>query len=237
MNKKLIRIIEEAKVKLRNNPRDIVHDLAHHESVWENVKNILKEEKIEVDIDVLNISAYWHDVVLSKSYKMSGTNVEETAGYLENLLINEGFEKTFINKTISTMLNHEFLSEPSTIECLVLQDADKLDVLSSDRWKRTFEAYKRGEIDKNKLASYVQTGLKWLPLLVPSFYFDTTKQIASMRIKSVVVDKTFINLVKELGQYELYIDVKRILDSNILTSEAKKITKRTQEYKDKLING
>ena len=54
-------LIKEAKKALLT-PFDTVHDERHHLLVWENCRKIVKEEKLDVDMEALEVAAMWHDV-------------------------------------------------------------------------------------------------------------------------------------------------------------------------------
>src|SRR5258708_2624918 len=169
-------VIKEAK-KFLKKPRDVVHDLAHHEAVWKNCETIIREENLDVDIDLTKIAAFWHDVVLEKAANKSFDNVKETVEYLERLLQNLDFKPDEIKTVVDAVLHHEFGDIPTNTIGEILQDADKLEVLSPDRWKTAVDGYKNNEISKEKLISYVQTGLKWVPVLESTFHFETSRKI------------------------------------------------------------
>ena len=56
------RIIKKAREYLIKTPYDLYHKLLHHQAVFENCKLIASEENLNVDIDILEIACFWHDV-------------------------------------------------------------------------------------------------------------------------------------------------------------------------------
>lgn len=229
------KLIQEARRRLIENPRDAIYDLSHHEAVWENCEYIIKKENLRIDVNALKISTFWHDVILKDAYGTSKNNVIEVVDYLLVSLKTNGFSSNFIETVRDAVDNHEFLSIPHSIECMVLQDADKLDVLSKDRWLRGYKAYQDKKISHEKLESYIRTGFKWLPLLIASFYFDATIKQAEDKIKKLVSDKEYEAVIKEFGLYDLYLETRKVIESEKKSKEVSTIKRKTQRIKLNLI--
>jgi len=85
-----------------------MHDLLHHKAVWKNCGMIVRGEGLIVDMDVLKLSAFWHDVIIDKVGRKSCDEVKRVCYYLEESLDKYGFDKEFVENTIKTIKHHEF---------------------------------------------------------------------------------------------------------------------------------
>jgi len=202
-------LIAEAKQRLSENPKDYMHDLLHHEAVWKNCLMIVEEEKLDVDMDSLKLAAFWHDVIVDGTYEISREEVKGVCDYLSDKLNEVGFDNDFTKRTIETIRHHEFLDQPVTLECLVLQDADKLDGFSKDRWSRAYRAYKSGKMSGSRLAFYVKTSLEWQPFILASFYFDITIKIAEERQSEIFKGDFFRGIAEEFDLKNLYLKINK----------------------------
>ena len=175
--------ILRAKKHLIKKSRDRSHNLEHHQDVWKTCKSIIQAEKLKTNEKLLKISAFWHDVVVGEKKWPSRLMVDETCVYLSKLLRELKFNDKERSNVVETIRHHEFRDTPSTLEGLILQDADKLDILSLDRWNRTLESYKRGVMKKETLSSYMRTFLKWSPILSATFHYKYSREIAQKSIQ------------------------------------------------------
>ncbi len=117
-------VVSAAKNHLLSQPYDIAHDIFHHYKVWENVLLIILKESLSVDIEKLEIAAWWHDYERGSSEHLVLKNVMEDAGYSIK-------QFTSIKDLINS---HSFNDERSNSEeAKVLFDADKLEYANSGR--------------------------------------------------------------------------------------------------------
>ena len=110
---------------------DPVHGLEHVKGVVDNTI-LLLEKVTNVDKEVCILSAYWHDV--GRKYGKEGHEVK-SAEMLKVELINRKYDNEFIEKCYNAICNHGEKDIPSTIEGIVIRDADKLDNLGIRRWR------------------------------------------------------------------------------------------------------
>ena len=144
--------------------------------------------------------AFWHDVIMGeKAQDKSLGDVLKVVNYLEKFLPKIGFDKQEVKTIIDAVRFHEFGAKPVNLEGLILQDADKLDVLSKERWKRAVEDYRGGRMSREKITSYIKTGLKWLPIIESTFHFKFSRKVAKEEIKSVYEFLTNQKIIKDLG--------------------------------------
>ncbi len=201
---KINKIINEAKRLLQENPYDEGHDLTHHLEVWGNAQDIANNINIEVDKDALYIACMWHDVVITdiedRNFKQRGRIVDSTSNYLEGLLRKDGFSDSFIDKTILAIRLHEYKRKPTTVEGKILYDADKLEYIGLNRWKRIFHTLKTGKMSKIKFFIYKQAGKRYLKHLKEKYHFDYTRELHDERVKLILQDKEARQMAKELGE-------------------------------------
>ena len=97
----------------------------------------------DVDREILETAAWWHD-----TGRIDGTKNHEflsaSLAY-ENLALH-GFNKEECRKVHDTILTHRTTGFPRTIEGRILKDADKLDLVSVERWMQVLDSKNRGII-------------------------------------------------------------------------------------------
>lgn len=171
---KKLELIIEAQNYLINNPQDALHDITHHYRVWVNAQTIIKEEHLDnVNLDIIEIICWWHDVDNPNIPKDSNRRTAElTALYIANQ-----FEEKESEIIFDSIKNHEFGSTPTYIEGKVLQDADKLELLSRDRVNWALENLKAGKISKDWLVTTAK-GVKdnWFPKMLDKYNFQYSRQ-------------------------------------------------------------
>ncbi len=111
---------------------DSEHDSKHIEDVISNIYKLTSKLKIDFDLEVCILSAYWHDV----GRTIQGPGHEKiSAKMLETELKKSGYSDDFINKCYNAIEFHKWNMNPKTIEGLILKDADKLAWLGIGRWE------------------------------------------------------------------------------------------------------
>lgn len=205
MNKYQI-AVNEAKKILTSRHRDKAHDLHHHELVWKNCEHLINKEQLDVEVNLLKIAAFWHDVVVDKVKWPSKINLEETCQHLTKLLRKLNFSDTEVKIVIESIKHHEFRDTPVNIEGMVLQDADKLEVVSFARWEHALSQYKKGLIKKESMVSYLKTFLKWSTILPSTFYFNESRNIAKSNLSELTTNPKWTQIFKKFGLENEYKD-------------------------------
>lgn len=207
---KISKLIEEGEKLLKSNPYDEGHDLTHHQNVWENAQDIAKNINIPYDKNTLHIASIWHDVVTTeikdRNFKDRNKITEKTCIYLGNLMRTEELTENLIERTILAIRYHDTKSKPVNTEGKILYDADKLEMLNVNRWKRILGAIKKGSMPKIKLMLYKKFGKYWLKRLKSKYNFDYTRRLHDNKVKLLLNNQEAQTMAKELGE-----DLKSIL--------------------------
>ena len=117
---------------------DPAHGWPHVVRVMHNAELIVYNEGVEVDWVVLRVSIYLHDT--GRFISGEGHHVAKSVSYATNLLEKLGVPKDFIRAVTHAIEAHSYSYgvRPSTIEAMVLSDADKLDALGAIGIARVF---------------------------------------------------------------------------------------------------
>lgn len=186
-------VLAAAKSKLSSKPYDLYHTQKHHDDVFQLCLEIVKDNNVDVDLDVLEIACLWHDV-----YKGSGDNeimLLETA--LRNLRLPEDLAK----RIVSVIAEHSFGKDQTTNESRVLYDADKIDLVSTSRWKDVFEAFERGEVTLEERDRYIKEWNRRMPLLEKKLHYATSNEIFSSHLKEFKLWLTSIGKLDDRGDF------------------------------------
>lgn len=178
-----LELITQAQQHLVNNPQDPMHDITHHYRVVQIAKQLIAAEQLgdQVDSDLVEVICWWHDVKVPEiDYPADKRVVAVTAEYLSSLLPAELKEKGK-----DSIANHEFGSQPNFTEGKILQDADKLEILSEARVDLTVDNIKAGNLDKQKMLQTL-TSIKtdWLPQMVERYHFEFSKKYHQDKLPS-----------------------------------------------------
>ncbi|MCJ7826472.1 HD domain-containing protein [Patescibacteria group bacterium] len=155
----LVKTIQK-EVKRRLKGEATGHDYWHCQRVVRVALQIGKEE--HADLTVLELAGWLHDISVKKGRK---NHEVRSAVQGEKLLTKLHVEKELIEKVVRCIRNHRFSTgKVETLEDMILQDADKLDVMGAIGIARGFAfagRYKRifhdGKISSNPQA-YKKTG-------------------------------------------------------------------------------
>lgn len=160
INKKQI-AIERSKSYL---PTEGSHNDFHVESMLNHVSKITKSIP-DVNLDVLEIACWWHDVGRS----VNNENHEKiSANMAKKELEKIGYDTKFSQKVYDAIVNHAMNANPKTIEGKILKDADKLDYMPLWRWKAAID---------NKEIEGIEASIKNLPKIRTRLFFDASKEI------------------------------------------------------------
>lgn len=124
------KVINKAKSYI-NEIMDYKHDINHINDVVYFTKKIL--EKTNANPEVCIICAYWHDVGRIK--KEEG-HEKLSALMLKEELIKENYDEDFIRECYDAIINHKYNMTPTTLNGIVIKDADKLAYLGKGRWRQ-----------------------------------------------------------------------------------------------------
>jgi len=131
------RIREEAKKHYKHQH----HDFSHAERVCKLALRIARELGEPVDLDALKAAALLHDV--ARAYEDEGLvedHAKEGARIAREILRKVGFPEEKIEKVAYCIEVHRFREGvvPAALEAVILQDADRLDMLGAVGIARVF---------------------------------------------------------------------------------------------------
>ncbi len=137
MSSSIIQItMDFVKTALRNSEGG--HDWFHIERVWKNAMLISKEE--DCDMELVQLAALLHDIADSKFH---GGDEEIGPKTATNWLLSQNYPQVRIDRITSIIRAisfkggvNEFVDQ--SIECQVVQDADRLDAIGAIGIARTF---------------------------------------------------------------------------------------------------
>ena len=148
---------------------DHAHDISHAERVARNVALIGRKLGYK-DISFLSLCAWWHD---------AGRTIDDSchekisAELLKNDLLRRGSSVAVVKKAYAAVRHHRWSMRPCTLEGKMIYDADKLDFISIERWKKCLKA--KQNIHPKEIA-------KLLPRLEKLFHFDESRAIYRRRL-------------------------------------------------------
>jgi len=122
---------------------DAAHSVEHVVRVYDWCRRLAKHYS-QVDLKVLKISAYWHDVGRSQQSLDKDDHRFKSAKMVEEYLNQFKLDKNFINKVKTTVLNHSFCCQPKNIEGKILHDADKLSFAEKHQMLDPFDGFEDG---------------------------------------------------------------------------------------------
>ena len=160
-------LIADAQTFLRVSPYDEAHGLDHHQRVWNNIKWIIKQEKLLVDREALEIAAWWHDVD-------KGTN---NSRKLITALRHHHVPRARIETILTIIYQHSFEDTQTTIEGKILFDADKLEYVSLDRWKKFLTMLQKNPSKQDTMKAYQNAIANRIIPVYQRLYFSATKQL------------------------------------------------------------
>jgi hypothetical protein len=174
-------LIKKAQMNLLKNPQDTMHDISHHARVVDLCNQLIVAENLTgVDKDIVEVSAWWHDVSISKTdNEDTRREVYKTVDYLKPLVSEINFK--LIQDAI---INHEFGSTPKFSEGQILQDADKLELLSITRVDSAVDGVLSGSLQKDKVLQTMKYFLdNWLPEMLNNYHFEFSREYHKEKIK------------------------------------------------------
>lgn len=198
-------LITIAITHLKTHPFDAAHDLAHHKRVWQNAQKIANHlshqtPSIKINLNALKLACFWHDVVIDDSQNFSNHHrSHSSAEYLAKAIAKHHLNPDLIHTTLLAVKYHEYDDRPQNIEGQILWDADKLDVISLDRWLIAQKAFEAGQLSQTKYDSYTQTGAVWLKTLRSKFFFDITRELYDQSLTKLLQNPHSFALAQSVG--------------------------------------
>lgn len=172
--------LKEAK-RLMLLSKDDSHDFKHAKEVACYASKIGRALDYP-DIKFLKLAAWWHDV--GRLYKED--HEELSAQMAKDNLSILGLGENEVKKMFNAIKFHKWNMTPETIEGNIIRDADKLDYLSSSRWKKS----KKGD------GKYINSLIPLLPNLRSMFYFEISRKIYDQRVESFYLKIKLENIYK-----------------------------------------
>lgn len=180
MKKSLLHsLIKEAQINLINNPQDYAHEITHHYRTWLTAKEIFSGVEEPFNMEIVELICWWHDVqVLGLDY--DGRRIcHVVAEYLSSKI--EKDEGEIISDSIK---QHEFDSTPKFTEGKILQDADKLEILSDERFRLAINAVEAGLMGQDYFNNvFLEVYDARLPKMPGMYNFDISRKIHKDRLK------------------------------------------------------
>ncbi len=176
-NKILKKSIRDAQkwMQLMNDP---AHDIEHVKSVKKTALQISKEIGYK-NLLLIEVICWWHDV----GRLFSPVHEELSAQIAKYNLLGYGCDEKTVLIVYEGIRFHKWKMKPKTLEGNILRDADKLDFISINRWKKC--------IEQNQL-EHIKPIIVLLPKLRNILKLDTSKKLYDIRIKkfnSFLVEK------------------------------------------------
>lgn len=171
------KILIDKAIQIMETVEDVRHSLSHVESVVKYTMEILEHEE-NANKEICIISAYWHDV--GRSIQAKGHDLI-SADMLKEEMEKLQYDRDFIEQCYLAVYKHSWKEMPGTLEGIIIRDADKIDFVGIERWKKSIEMKKRfGQILEN------------LPIL--------RNDILQLEISQKIYDREIVQLVKYLHE-------------------------------------
>ena len=177
----LTKVILLAQKELIENPYDLIHDIRHSYHVYINCLEICEKEKLSLNLEVLEVCSWWHDLDREK----------DVSEKLIRILKQNNFNNKFINKCEEVINSHPFGSKQESLEAKVFFDADKLEYVNPLRFKQLLQAVKDEYISQRRIKQYKKEWYQKTGKVEKMLHFPfTRKKFTSLYKKAEkVIDK------------------------------------------------
>lgn len=178
-------VIDRARFLLKSQIYDAGHDINHHERVWKLAEDITRNINDPVDMGILKISCFWHDVLIkeySAPQKKHRLITYDTAQYLKDFMVKINFSKYDSQKAYLAVKHHELNDKPANIEGKVLFDADKLDAFNKRR-SEWYAKTRQGRSWRVKVF-LLKSGL-FRMYVKKKFHYEYSRKIFEEKVKSL----------------------------------------------------
>lgn len=184
-----ITLVDEARKYLKNKAIDSAHGLDHHKAVAENCLKIIKAEHLQLNTQAVIIAAWWHDI----------EDRQGSTDLLKKEMVSEGIDSKTIKEITSIVHNHTFGRTPETLEEKVLFDADKIEYFNPQRMEKILEDVKNGSLSIDRLKEYYITWLNRYKIVLTSFNFLYSKNVALNRVAATKKEIEKIRIFLQLN--------------------------------------
>lgn len=187
-------VIIAAEDRLRAYAHDPAHDLEHHSDVALLALEIAANIEPSSDSEALAIACMWHDV---------GEPDRRGAAVAADLATQEmkkhDMPEAFIATVDTAIRFHEYGDQPKNIEGKILFDADKLTILSPERWTAMADGVDKGLVTLEYARSALQTVFTWTPQLHGVLQFPYSQDLLSRFYEKLIADPRAAELAKKVG--------------------------------------
>lgn len=172
---------KDAQTRLVRNPQDPIHDITHHYRTWLIAQQLVQEEGLfdQIDLDLLELVCWWHDVlIIEEPLQEDERVVDVTARYVKR-----NFPAEVSDEAESAIQTHEFGTTPENLIGRILQDSDKLEIISEERINDAVEAVQAGIWDKHYALEMLESiKNNWLPQMIEKYHFEFSRKYHEKRL-------------------------------------------------------
>jgi HD superfamily phosphodiesterase len=127
---------------------DPAHSDRHMKNVLRNAMEIEKEiaqanPNLNASAPIAETAAIWHDIGRLEDPK---EHESLSALMAHNEALRMGFSLETATRMFNAIVHHKWSDQPKTLEGHIVRDADKLDFLDSERWRKRIEGKKYDEL-------------------------------------------------------------------------------------------
>lgn len=156
----LTEIIHDIQKYFISHEIDIAHNIGHHYRVWENSMTIVREEKLHIDSDAVQIAAWLHYIDNGKEKQFLNQHAKKW-----------GLNDALREKVRSIVIEQSFGQEPKSIESKIVYDADRIELLSIPRWQFVFQSCEEGNMTEAVRDNYIARVHARIPVLKDNLHF------------------------------------------------------------------
>ena len=160
-------VIELAKANFKHSAWGFSHSVRDYDLA----KSLARQDKVELDDDVLFAAAYLHDIAMFSDWQKPGVDhADQAAAIVDTVLTGIGFASKKIDTVRLAIKTHMFNREPAGPESVYLHDADALDWLGAIGIVRTFSMIDAngGQPDARKMVGVLEDYIENVPTHVMS---------------------------------------------------------------------
>jgi len=186
-------------LKIMLSIKDGAHNVEHVVRVYDWSRELAKNYP-EVDLNVLKVGAYWHDVGRKYESKDTDDHNVKSGEEVEKYLLDKKAPKEFISQVKEVVVSHSFSYVSKTIEGKIVHDADKLAFFSDhailDSYESMKEGYETETFNREKIVVWLKDIInhkdyfyKGLLLEESKKYYKTIEKNLDKILNKVIQDK------------------------------------------------
>lgn len=143
-------------LKIMLSINDATHSVEHIIRVYDWSRELAKNYP-EVDLNVLKVAAFWHDVGRKYESKETDDHNIISGKMVEEYLLKKEAPKVYISKVKEAVISHSFKFKSKSIEGKIIHDADKLaffpDHTIPDAYNSMKEGYETESFNRERLVN------------------------------------------------------------------------------------